>query len=52
MTNIKEVIEIALNVNFATKRYKVEKVEITSTLIKVYYFDNLINDLGTCQFSI
>jgi len=51
MINIKEVIEIALNVNFTVLRYKVERVEIYGTLITVYYFDNLINDVGNCQFS-
>ena len=51
MTEIREVIEIALNYGFSVPRYKVEKVEIGRTLITVYYFDNLINEVGNCQFS-
>lgn len=52
MTNIKEVIQIALNEGFLKPRYTVNKVEIGTTIITVYYYDNLFSDDRTCQFSV
>lgn len=53
MTNIEEVIEIALNVNYAVKRYEVTEVILNKDfIIEVTYFDNLTDDVGTCKFSI
>jgi hypothetical protein len=51
MTNIKEVIERGINVGYAVKRYEVKKVDIYKTLITVYYFDNLFQEDGSCEFS-
>jgi len=52
MTNIKEVIEIALNDGFLKPRYVVNKVEVGRTMITVYYYDNLLSDDRICQFSV
>ena len=52
MTNIKEVIEIALNVNFAVKRYEVKEVILNKDfIIEVIYFDSLFDKLDSCEFS-
>jgi len=51
MTNIKEVIEIALNDGYAVKRYKVKSIEVGRTLITVYYFDMVLNVEDLIQFS-
>ncbi len=57
MTNIKDLIEIALNDGYATPRHKVHKVEVVENalngnVLKVYYFDNLFKKEDTCDFSI
>lgn len=51
MVNIKEVIEIALNVGFTVKRFEVHRVELLENVFTVYYFDSLISDVSSCQFS-
>ena len=52
MKNIKEIIEIAINVNFTVKRYEVKEVSLDKDfIINVIYFDRLINDFDSCKFS-
>jgi hypothetical protein len=54
MTNIKEVIELALNDGYLKPRYKVQSVEVGRTLITVDYLDTLSLEelIITQQFSI
>lgn len=52
MTNIKEIIEIALNDGYTMKRFEVKEVEVGRTMVTVSYFDKLKEDLDSCQFSI
>lgn len=52
MTNIKEVIEIALNIGFTVKRYRIDIVTFEEGFIVVKYYDFLLDKLDTCEFSL
>jgi len=50
MTNIKDIIEKGLNVDFTIKRYIVESVEIGET-IEVIYYDRILTVVDTVEFA-
>lgn len=51
MTNIKEVIEIALNNGFRVKRYEILEVSLDKDYtIMVEYFDTLLNRHDKVEF--
>lgn len=51
MTNIKEIIEIALNNGYTVKRFEVKEVSVGRTMITVDYFDKLKDAFDSCQFA-
>lgn len=53
MTNIKDVIQIALNVGFAVPRYVVDTVILNKNYeLEVTYYDNLFGRMDSCTFSL